>query len=287
MLNILSKRLMVLFWPALPLWYRMYRLALGVGLFAVLQGVILHQQGLSTFCLYLFCVLICTGFITWLTAIALRVFRHEVSRTAVTLLHAGVLLGAYLCSRWCVALATGLPSKDLDGSVAVTTIVCAILLYIILAALFSLVIAICCLAVAPVLESAWLLSRMPSLTLLRDHLGKRFGMRLFDEPEPRPRPTRLDLASHLVGGVLVSYLCACAFQLALDLSINDSQLMKHLAYYADYQLADRYPGILVGERFVLHDNNVISFARLIDGRVEIGVGVIDPQKGITEISPYQ
>lgn len=287
MLNHFSSRLKAFFWPSLPLCYRLYRIALGVGIFIVFQGTLLRQAQFSVFCLYLFCALVCTGFISWLTTLALRFLRNEVSKTAITLLHAGILLGAYLCSRWCVALATGLPSKDLDGTVAVTTIVCAILLYIVLAALISFVIAIGSLAVGPVWESANFIARMPWLTPPHGDHAQRLGIRDVKEPDLEPRPTKLDIACHLIGGTFLSILCAEALQLALDMSINDLQLMKHLAYYTDYQLADRYPGIQVGDRFVLQDNNVISLARLVDGTVEIEVGVISPLTGITVISPYQ
>lgn len=97
----------------------------------------------------------------------------------------------------------------------------------------------------------------------------------------------LRFMAHFIAGVLVAVFVGQGLQIAMDVTINDSQLMKHLAYYLDYQVADRYPGIEQGQRFMLHDNNVISLAREMEGRVEIAVGIIDPLSGVSHLSEYR
>ena len=190
-------------------------------------------------------------------------------------------------SRWIVALVTGLPSKDFDGTVGVTTIVCAVLLYIALLALVCFAVAIGCLLLAPVLESAWMASNIPATNRIRVWLAGRLGTRLFEQLELESTPTSIQLTAHWVAGLMTATYVGYALQFAMDVSINDSQVIKHLAYYVDYQTADRYPGIELGQRFVLHDNNVISLARLVDGRVEIAVGVIEPSEGVRSLSDYR
>lgn len=287
MLTTISRQLRLWIWPPLPLCYRLYRMALWVGLFGCAQTLVLRQPEFPEVNLWIFCILVSAGFVVWIAQLALRIFHHRLSKALLTALHAGVLIAGFICSRWCVALAVGLPAKDFDASVAVITVVCAGLIYIALAGVASIVIASACSMLAPVLESAWIVSRLPWTTRLHEYLSTRLGVTIFEQPESGATSTKLNIALHFGGGFLVAYFCFCAFKIATDASINDAQLMKHLVYFADYHWGARYPGIPSGERFVLHDNNVISLARLVDGRVEIAVGIIDPQKGITAISPYE
>ncbi|PPS23371.1 hypothetical protein BVY11_30215, partial [Pseudomonas amygdali pv. morsprunorum] len=197
-----------------------------------------------------------------------------------------ILVAAYLAARWVVAFVTGLPSKDFDGTIAVLAIVCAVLLYILLLALLCCAAAFGCLLGVWASESAWLASKIPGAYLIRSWMEERLGFR-FLEQEGSSRGMHLRFMAHFVAGVLVTGFVGQGLQIAMDATINDSDLVKHLAYYVDYQHADRYPGVESGQRFVLHDNNVISIARLVDGQVVIAVGVIDPAIGVTHLSPFR
>jgi hypothetical protein len=49
------------------------------------------------------------------------------------------------------------------------------------------------------------------------------------------------------------------------------ELLRYVAYIADYQQAPLYPTINKTERIRLHENGVISTAKIVDGRVQISV----------------
>jgi hypothetical protein len=274
-------------WPSLPLCYHLYRLGIGVVFLATLQVVIFSEKTVPPFLIYLSCSLICAGFCLWLAKFAALVVRHEFSRSVMTFVHAGLLLVAYLAARWVVAYVTGLPSKDFDGTIAVSAVVCALLLYVLLLAIACFAIALGCLAAVWVSESVWLASRIPGAKLFRGWMEERLGFLFLDPPGAAVPNMSLRFMAHFVAGILVAGFVGQGLQIAMNVTINDSQLMKHLAYYVDYQVADRYPGIEGGQRFVLHDNNVISIARLVNGQVEIAVGVIDPLSGVTHLSAYR
>jgi hypothetical protein len=282
-----SNLLLAKLWPSLPLCYHLYRLGIGVVFLATLQVLIFSEKTVPPFLIYLSCALICAGFCLWLAKFAALVVRHQFSRSVMTFVHAGVLLVAYLAARWVVAFVTGLPSKDFDGTIAVSAVVCALLLYVLLLAIACFSIALGCLVAVWVSESVWLASRIPGAKLFRGWVEERLGFLFLDPPGAPVANMSLRFMAHFVAGILVAGFVGQGLQIAMNVTINDSQLMKHLAYYVDYQVADRYPGVEDGQRFVLHDNNVISLARLVNGQVEIAVGVIEPLSGITHLSAYR
>ncbi len=287
MYNPLSNWLRGKLWPSIPFCYHLYRLGIGLPFLAALNVVISSGREVSSSLVYLSCAFICSGFCLWLAKFVAVVVRHEFSRVVMTFMHAGVLLAAYLAARWVVAFVIGLPSKDFDGTIAVSTVVCALLLYVLLLAVVCFTIALGCLAAVWGSESAWLASRVPGAKLIRGWVEERLGFRFFDQPGSTVTNMSLRFMAHFMAGILVTGFVGQGLQIGMDATINDSQLMRHLAYYVDYQVADRYPGVEAGQRFVLHDNNVISFARLVDGQVEIAVGVIEPPSIVTHLSPYR
>lgn len=166
-------------------------------------------------------------------------------------------------------------------------VVCALLLYVLLLALICFAFALGCLMAVWVSESAWLASRIPGARHLRGWMEQRWGFRFLDKSGSAVANMSIRFMAHFIAGILVTGFVWEGLRVAMNVTINDSQLMKHLAYYVDYQVADRYPGVEVGQRFVLHDNNVISLARLVNGQVEIAVGVIEPLGGVTHLSAYR
>ena len=273
-------------WPSLPLCDHLYRSAFAAGLLTIVAAL-LHQASWGRYLAITCWVLASAGFCVWLIRHAINLWRFEASKALVTWVHAAMLLSAYLLSRWCVALNLGLPAKDFDGSVAVMTILCALLVYFAVILVGCMAVAAGCLILAPVLESAWLISTFPRGERLRQYLSDKFGIRFFKQPQSEGKRTGVNLVAHWLGGLCVVGALANLVQPILDFSINDTQLTKRVAYYADYHDPKRYPGVTEGQRFVLHDNNVISLARDVDGKIEIAVGVIDPLKGITLLSTYQ
>lgn len=286
MINSTSRQLIAKLWPSLPFCYHLYRLGLAVVFLAALKTMIHNEKTVSPILIYLACVLFSAGFCLWLSKFVMVVVRHGFSRTVMAFVHAGVLVGAFLLARWIVALAMGLPSKDFDGTIAVTGVVCAVLLYILLLALACSAVAFGCLFGVWVMESAWLGSTIPGAKFIGGWLEKRLSVS-FTESSTRSSSMAIRFMGHFVTGVMVAGFVWHGLQLAINASINDSQLMKHIAYYLDYQFADRYPGVEEGQRFVLHDNNVISLARLVNGQVEIAVGTIEPPSTVNLISGYK
>lgn len=286
MINSISRQLQAKLWPSLPFCYHLYRLGLAVVFLAAVGAMIRSGKVGSPSLIYLAGALFCAGFCLWLGKFVVVVVRHEFSRTVLAFTHAGVLVGAYLAARWIVGLVIGLPSKDFDGTIAVTAVVCAVLLYILLIALACYVVAFGCLFAIWIMESAWLASTLPGAKFMAGWLADRLGVR-FLEPDVKPSSMLIRFMGHFVAGLLVAGFVSQGLQLAINASINDSQLMKHIAYYLDYQPAARYPGVEMGQRFVLHDNNVISLARLVEGQVEIAVGVIQPPNAVSQLSDYR
>lgn len=282
----LIHRLKTKIWPQVPISDHFYRAAIGAGILAIIC-LFAGQALLSRASFFLSWALACAGFCTWLIKHAINLWKFEISRALLAWLHAAMLLGAYLLSRWCVALTLGLPAKDFDGAVAVMTILCACLVYLAMILLGCMAVAVGCLILAPVLESAWLISTFPKGERLRQYLSMKLGIRFFKQPSLMHKPSGLNLLAHLYGGLCVIFALVESVQPILDLSINNAQLTRRVAYYADYHFQERYPGITPGQRFILHDNNVISVAREVDSKIEIAVGVIDPLKGITSLSPYR
>ncbi len=282
----LLRRMKAKLWPPLPLWDHLYRAAFvtAVGAVAVLfltLGSLFERMAVLCW------ALASSGFCIWLTNYAISLWRFPASRFVATWMHAGLLLLGYLMARWFVALGLGLPVKDFDGSVAVMTILCTILMYFAAFLASCVVVALGCLMLAPMLESAWIISTSPKRERLRLFLAKKFRIRFFNQPSNERKQTGINLFAHWIGGLCVVCGLGTAAPRLLDSSLNDPQLVKRIAYYVDYHFPARYPGVADGQHFILHDNNVISLARNVDGKIEIAVGLIDPLKGITLLSSYE
>jgi hypothetical protein len=69
-------------------------------------------------------------------------------------------------------------------------------------------------------------------------------------------------------------LLYCFDEIGRTLAEKD-QIIKSIAYYTDYQIADDYPGILKHYRYRLHANSVVSYAVKNKGKIDIIVKTIE------------
>lgn len=74
-----------------------------------------------------------------------------------------------------------------------------------------------------------------------------------------------------MGATFTAILLMYGFDKIGETLANNDQIIKNIAYYTDYQIADDYPGIKKQLRYHLHENGVVSYAVRVKGKIEIQI----------------
>lgn len=223
---------------------------LGVSLLAVwiFEVVRTGNQYSCQAALVLGYTLMALGLMTWLIPIFQGAWRYGYVRRLMLMLHLGVILGAAMIARNIMTSATGLPGQDFVMATGALALPLYIFVWLTLAMLLV--------GLATVVWQITLglvALGVPLLAMLIPSVGRRVKNRL--EGKKNIALARLLGVVGLFGGLLVSSQQLRDFQPELE------WVGLWIAYYGDYQAADKYPGLPADDRTLMHANGVYSVAR--------------------------
>lgn len=194
------------------------------------------------------------GLMTWLIPILQGAWRYGYVRRLMLMLHLGVILVAAMIARNIMTSATGLPGQDFVMATGALALPLYIFVWLTLAMLLV--------GLATVVWQITLglvALGVPLLAMLIPSVGRRVKNRL--EGKKNIALARLLGVVGLFGGLLVSSQQLRDFQPELE------RVGLWIAYYGDYQAADKYPGLPADDRTLMHANGVYSVARRQPGGV--------------------
>ncbi|HEL4858963.1 TPA: hypothetical protein UL920_002919 [Stenotrophomonas maltophilia] len=198
--------------------------------------------------------LMALGLMTWLIPILQGAWRYGYVRRLMLMLHLGVILVAAMIARNIMTSATGLPGQDFVMATGALALPLYIFVWLTLAMLLV--------GLATVVWQITLglvALGVPLLAMLIPSVGRRVKRRL--EGKKNIALARLLGVVGLFGGLLVSSQQLRDFQPELE------RVGLWIAYYGDYQAADKYPGLPADDRTLMHANGVYSVARRQPGGV--------------------
>ncbi|MHC1674440.1 hypothetical protein ACODUM_16440 [Stenotrophomonas maltophilia] len=198
--------------------------------------------------------LMALGLMTWLIPILQGAWRYGYVRRLMLMLHLGVILVAAMIARNIMTSATGLPGQDFVMATGALALPLYIFVWLTLAMLLV--------GLATVVWQITLglvALGVPLLAMLIPSVGRRVKSRL--EGKKNIALARLLGVVGLFGGLLVSSQQLRDFQPELE------RVGLWIAYYGDYQAADKYPGLPADDRTLMHANGVYSVARRQPGGV--------------------
>jgi len=198
--------------------------------------------------------LMALGLMTWLIPVLQGAWRYGYVRRLMLMLHLGVILVAAMIARNIMTSATGLPGQDFVMATGALALPLYIFVWLTLAMLLV--------GLATVVWQITLglvALGVPLLAMLIPSVGRRVKSRL--EGKKNIALARLLGVVGLFGGLLVSSQQLRDFQPELE------RVGLWIAYYGDYQAADKYPGLPADDRTLMHANGVYSVARRQPGGV--------------------
>lgn len=198
--------------------------------------------------------LMALGLMTWLIPVLQGAWRYGYVRRLMLMLHLGVILVAAMIARNIMTSATGLPGQDFVMATGALALPLYIFVWLTLAMLLV--------GLATVVWQITLglvALGVPLLAMLIPSVGRRVKNRL--EGKKNIALARLLGVVGLFGGLLVSSQQLRDFQPELE------RVGLWIAYYGDYQAADKYPGLPADDRTLMHANGVYSVARRQPGGV--------------------
>ncbi|HFF3783854.1 TPA: hypothetical protein ACGCF2_002375 [Stenotrophomonas maltophilia] len=198
--------------------------------------------------------LMALGLMTWLIPVLQGAWRYGYVRRLMLMLHLGVILVAAMIARNIMTSATGLPGQDFVMATGALALPLYIFVWLTLAMLLV--------GLATVVWQITLglvALGVPLLAMLIPSVGRRVKSRL--EGKKNIALARLLGVVGLFGGLLVSSQQLRDFQPELE------RVGLWIAYYGDYQAADKYPGLPADDRTLMHANDVYSVARRQPGGV--------------------
>jgi len=192
--------------------------------------------------------LMALGLMTWLIPVFQGAWRYGYVRRLILILHLGVILGAAMIARNIMTSATGLPGQDFVMATGALALPLYIFVWLTLAMLL-----------VGLATIVWQITLglvalgVPILAMLSPSVGRRVKNRL--EGKKNIALARLLGVVGLFCGLLVSSQQLRNFQPELE------RAGLWIAYYGDYQAADKYPGLPADDRTLMHANGVYSVAR--------------------------
>lgn len=183
-----------------------------------------------------------TGFCLWLWPYAVRSWSHPVGKVTITISQVICLILATVFARKVVASAIGLPPQDFDIAVS-----CMVVIFY-----------------------------LPALAVLVGFGAGLFtiGFELYAFFRMVARAPVMDVAkafAHMAGALITCFLLTTFSSFFTENERVFHPLVKRFAFLGDFQPAPLYPGVLPDERIRLHENGVISTAKIDNDGVKITV----------------
>jgi hypothetical protein len=206
-------------------------------------------------------VTLSVGFLARAWKFGHRVWRAQVGKVAVTIAHLFVYVVALAYSRYLVAESLGLPPQDFDVAVHTLTLLLYPFAWLVVFSLLALVVGLIELVVS-------------CMAGIYDTIVQTFRsmVQVFTgDATPTPSPATA-LAKRLFFRAWSAFAAAILAAQGVDLGPQlCSPLIKWVAYLGDFQSMPAYPGLPPGVRARIHENGIVSIARIVNGAIEISV----------------
>lgn len=256
-------------------WKRIYNLGVVLGVAGILVQAIFNNRWLGEVLILSGAAFFGLGFCSWMFAFLRERWSSVFGKIYLSAIHAAIFFVALIPARSLVSKVMELPAQDFDGTVGLVGVFIYPGLWL---SITSLLILVC----AAVMLVAGVLCQITCMPVVDDFI--KFLAEFFPEGKVKVfamkgrRDFAMRMFIHWTGAAVVSLGISSAGALPGKLLEEHGQIVKWLAYTADYQTADRYPGIEAGARYRLHENGVVSYASVSGGEVNIRVQVLNPGK---------
>lgn len=249
-------------------WRKVYVAGISVAVVSLfLDGWSKNEQwgdfGLA-FCTATFVV----GFCVTTYPTARSMWKHQLGAWFRRGCHAVLFFVAFIPARTLVSSAMRLPGQDFDATVAMLAV-------IVYPGLWLLLLSILCLIIGLLQLLKFYIIHISTLPLIdnfvkfvgRDIRNERIRKFIFEE---RKITASFSLFQWM-GATFTAILLMYGFDKIGETLAKNDQIIKNIAYYTDYQIADDYPGIKKQFRYHLHENGVVSYALRVKGKIEIQI----------------
>jgi hypothetical protein len=180
------------------------------------------------------------GFILNFSPYLAKIWSHTIGKTMVIVANLFALILIAATARHFVSMALGLPAQDFDLTVSFVSLV----LFIPVWSALSAVILLTLLLIFELKVFLKIINRSPAVDVFK-------------------------ALAHFAGAGVTCWMAITIFEFTLNHEQDFYQPIRWLAYYFDYQPAQKYPRVLNNERVRLHENGVISVATSNNGKIEI------------------
>lgn len=219
---------------------------------------------------YLASLCLALGFVIWIYPIQQKIWQRTAGKLSLALFHAVILLLAIIPSRFVVANALGLPPQDFDITVSIFALALYPLLWMLLVSIAAFIFAcitllsvvVCSWSTYPLFDGilVWLAGLLPQSSPIRQFVQHDRGKFIWAA------------FCHAVGALTVCLAAAHIHDMGMKTLIKHPQVVRWVAYAADYHEAVLYPNVAKGVKMRLHENGVVSYA-VRDGRhISLTVG---------------
>lgn len=223
-----------------------YRVHLGA-LFVLIMGILLTWISPTTkviqhALLFIASLGFAVGFSIWCWSYLVKTWAHPIGKVIITVSHLFVFLLATILARNLVSSAIGLPPQDFDLTVGFMAFAFYIPAWSIVASVLLGIFAI-------ILELIWLISMVTELS----------------------SRSKMKVLANMFGAIAVCSYSGNIYNLVSKNEKSLYPLVKWVAFLSDFQAAPLYPGIGKDERVRLHENGIISVAKVQNNEVRIFV----------------
>ncbi|MCC5074672.1 hypothetical protein [Xanthomonas campestris] len=205
------------------------------------------------------------GFLSWTMPWISEAWKKPVMRNSAWLVHLGVLLISAAIGRGLMTKFTGLPGQDFPLAVGFLSL----LMYPVVWMLIAVII----IGATSLVLEVWILLQAGMVALLQP-----FKLIFTKKMHVRDEANETLWLGRFLGSLSLFLALSTLASISSVILPKVEVASLWLAYLGDYQMIDKYPGIDIGSKVVLHENGVYSIATADGGRVIISVGTWSPPK---------
>ena len=253
------------------LWNHVYTVGIGSALGSLVLAAWFKDFDLFSYGSIVFTIAAVMGFCGTTYPSIRKLWGHWLGKWLTRACHVALFFLAIIPAKTLVSSALGLPGQDYDSTVG-------ILMLAVYPALWLLLLALICIIIGFLQFITWILIQVTKFPVVDDIVrfigrsttNERLRHLIFEKRRVNGYFSFAQCAGAFITAVLLIY---CYDSMGKSIADND-QIIKSIAFYTDYQIADNYPGIKKGFRYRLHENGVVSYAIMNKGKVEIVVDKI-------------
>ena len=271
--QLLSRQLerLKLKWRALPTPYRFYAVAIALAVVGSIRIYFATEHSwVFDAAISISAILFGLGFVLWVKPWLQDKWQTSHGKLLLAGMHTAILFIAVIPSRYFISNALGLPPQDFEITVRIFAVELYPALWLILLS-FSLLVASLILLL---LTALCIVSTYPIfndlLLLASKFLSAQSKMRSFIESGRDQFISRA--LGHVMGAIFVSLAAAVVWDLHSKFLLDNSAIIRWVAYATDFHQSKSYPGVDSTKKLRLHENGVVSYAEPEGRDIKITVG---------------